>query len=72
MNKEQLEQLITAITRIAYGSVSGPTGLEALSMSIAGEGLSKPLSDAVYEVAEGLNNIADAIDRLAAALNKEV
>ena len=32
-----LEKVATAIERVSYGGMSGPTGLEALGMMIAGE-----------------------------------
>ena len=64
MTHEQIDQLITALTRLAYGTASGPTGLEALSMAIAGNGLYKPLSEAVDNVADSLQNISDNLDTL--------
>lgn len=64
MTEQQIDRLIEALTRIAYGTSAAPTGLEALSLSIAGNGLSKPLSEAVSDVADSLQSIADNIDRL--------
>ena len=64
MTREQTEKLIEALTRLAYGTASGPTGLEALSMAIAGNGLYKPLSEAVDNVADSLQNISDNLDTL--------
>jgi hypothetical protein len=37
--QEQMDDLIDAIRRIAHGGVSGPTGLEALTMALCGSGL---------------------------------
>ena len=64
-----LEGLSRNIGRIASGSGSGPDGLEAVAMSIAGEGLTESLSKAVAEAGSeiagalerGLSEIAEAI-----------
>ena len=72
MTDEQVEGLVTAITRISYGGDWGPAGLELLSMAISGDSNARPLGPALdelgssineglLEVACSLNNIADAI-----------
>lgn len=38
MDEQQLAELTHAIGSIAHGDTSGPTGLEALGMALAGEG----------------------------------
>ena len=64
MTEQQIEKLIEAITRLSFGDAHKPTGFEALAMAIAGERLHKPLSEAVDNVADSLQSIADNIDRL--------
>lgn len=64
MTDEQIESIVTALTKIAHGGTAGPTGLEALAMAIAGERLHKPLSEAVDNVADSLQNISDNLDTL--------
>jgi len=64
MTHEQIEKLIEALTRIAHGGTSGPTGLEALAMAIAGERLHKPLSEAMTDIADSLQGISDNLDTL--------
>ena len=64
MTDEQIESIITALTKIAHGGTAGPTGFEALAMAIAGDGLNKPLSAGMTDIADSLQSIADNIDRL--------
>lgn len=59
MKDEQVKEIAEAIRVIAHGGLSGPTGLEALAMSLAGEG---PYS--FKNVAAALGHIATAIDDL--------
>ena len=59
--RELTEVLASAIRNISYGGISGPTGLEGLTMAIAGDYINTPLSESVLAVAEALNNIAEAI-----------
>lgn len=78
MNQDQFEQMIEAINglsssigRIASGQ-NTPDGLEALAISVAGEGLRSPLGDAIEcagrGIAEaleaGLSDIATAIEKV--------
>ena len=70
LDDDQVNAIATAIRRIAHGD-STPTGLEALGMSIEGEGSPghNPLSDAIRDghvavtdaIREGLADIAEAI-----------
>lgn len=68
--EQTLDDLVSAVRSIAHGPVSGPTGLEALSMAIAGSGefgssnLSTAITSAASEIAEALHAIARAIDGL--------
>ena len=60
-----LTELTTAVRAIAHGSISGPTGLEAVTMAIAGEGhpghdnLAQAVRDAGDAIAAGLQAIAE-------------
>lgn len=71
-DKEEIEEIlrgfIDALTKISEGNISGPGGLEALSMSIAGEKIEHPLSEAVCDgacmISDSINNLADAIREL--------
>src|SRR2546430_5644508 len=67
--------LVSSVRAIAYGDSNGPTGLEGLTMAIGGTGghfdnnnlstaiggAGDGIANALSEVADGLNNIADAI-----------
>lgn len=68
LSDEQINDLITAISSIAYGNSGNPGGLEALAMSIAGEGpyhhynsLSHSLDGVSTAIWNGLHDIANAI-----------
>lgn len=61
-----LDNLAGAVRAIAHGDVSGPAGLEALTMALTGPGgeegnLARAISDAGISVKEGLESIAEAI-----------
>lgn len=59
--------LAAAVRSIAYGTVSGPTGLEALAMALTGEGpfsdnnLSQAIASAGEAIGDGLYAIAAAL-----------
>jgi len=70
--EEVIHNLTNAVYRLSFGGSAGPTGLEALGMSIAGPApgghgiaLSEAIRDGLLEIAEaqgnGLSDIADAI-----------
>jgi len=66
MTNEQTNALIEAIQRLSTGRMgpdSQPTGLEAVTMALGGQGY--PGQD--DSVARGLHDIADAIRKLAEA-----
>ena len=46
---------------VAHGGQSGPAGLEMLSMSMAGEGLGKPVGDGLVQIAYALEKVAEAV-----------
>lgn len=52
-------ELVTAIRRLTYGGVDGPTGIEALTMALGGEGTpgTYSISAALSEIAEALNHV---------------
>jgi hypothetical protein len=58
--EESAEIVAEAITRVSHGSVSGPTGLELLSMAVNGSGdpghfpLTEAISDGFREIAEAV------------------
>jgi hypothetical protein len=62
-----MESLTAAVRAIAHGPTSGPTGLEALAMSICGGGtfdtdnLSQAVRDAGAEIGNALRAVAEAI-----------
>jgi hypothetical protein len=56
MSDEQIEALINVLRYISHGDRTGPTGFEALAMSLAGEGFPGESS-----VLSGLDSIANAI-----------
>lgn len=64
MTEQQIDKLIEALNRLSFGDANKPTGLEALAMAIAGDGLHKPLSAGMTDIADSLQSIADNIDRL--------
>lgn len=72
-----LQEIATAIRRVASGGGGGPDGIEALAIAVAGEGLEMPLgaaiselrvADAASEIREGLDGVAHSIDGLARAV----
>lgn len=71
---EQASALISAVRRIAYGGLEGPTGFEALCMAISGPGtaghrdLCTSISDAGSAVAAGLSEVALSLNCIADAL----
>jgi hypothetical protein len=69
---DDIRFLANCVREIARGDNNGPLGLEAIGMSLEGEG--KPghnnLADAIKSVAESNQNIADAILKLAASVDR--
>lgn len=62
--QEQIDDLTTAIKRIAYGD-SFPTGLEALTMAlIGGRPGDTSLTDGLFAIAEAIQSLADAVERI--------
>jgi hypothetical protein len=61
--REQMDDLIDAVGRIAHGGVSGPTGLEALTMAlIGGHPGDTSLTDGLFAIAEAIQRLADAVE----------
>lgn len=72
MYKEELDEILDigkgiedALSRIASGGNSGPTGLEAVTMALCGEGRSwdnnvgsslRYIGDAIYELAQAIRD----------------
>jgi hypothetical protein len=73
VSKREMSELIAAIRLIAEGTVSGPSGLEALGMAIAGEGRGEPLGSSIsggcWEVAESIRAVASALSEVAEAIH---
>jgi len=63
--QEFISQITQAIRSIAHGTISGPGGLEGLGMAIAGDGLRLPLSESINRVAESIESVGRALDRIA-------
>lgn len=71
MTDEQVGQIAEALMRLVHGRLIGhpgehlePTGFEALTMALVGNG--RPgdggtIYDGLYAIANGLNEVADAI-----------
>ena len=61
--KELFERLGEDIRRISYGSSTSPMGLEMVAMALHGEGTdcSQNVALSLSEIAEALNNVAEAI-----------
>lgn len=73
-NPEMMEcayMIAESLRAISHGDTYGPTGFEALSMALAGDGLSKPVSDAMSEIADAIHEHASALHRIADALEKK-
>lgn len=64
MTDKQIQQIVNAISRISHGDVTGPTGLESVSIAIAGEHLNMPLSESLNNIADAINKLADAVSDL--------
>jgi hypothetical protein len=56
MKDEHVEAMIEAVCLLSRGNMSGPRGLEAVTMALCGEGI------------PGHNNVASSLDRIADAL----
>jgi hypothetical protein len=65
ITKEQFDELVSAVRAIAHGSLSGPTGLEMLAMSFAGEGLRTPIGPALESLATAVREHAEAVTNAA-------
>ena len=63
MTEEQINNLLYGIRDISHGGVSGPKGLEAVTMALGGSG-----EPGENNVASALNNIALSIRDLADAI----
>ena len=57
-------RLTNAVRAIAHGDPTGPGGLEALAMAIAGPGLKRPLCEAVAGIEDKLDSIDGALFHL--------
>lgn len=55
-----VESLSYAILRVSHGTQTGPTGLEMLAMSIAGEGLRAPVGQTVGDLSASLDCLSTA------------
>jgi hypothetical protein len=60
MTDEQVDRICDAIRRVAYGTVTEPTGLELMAMVIAKNG-EPTLSHQVGVLADAVQAVADAI-----------
>jgi hypothetical protein len=56
-----VESIAYSILRVSHGTETGPTGLEMLAMSIAGEGLRTPVGHAVHDLSTSTDCLATAI-----------
>ena len=70
MTKAQIDSLLGAISTISHGGISGPTGFEALTMAIGGEGMpgENNVASSLSGIAQSIENIASAIVYLADTL----
>ena len=83
MDRDQVEDLVNAITSIAHGGMCNVSGLEMLSIAMAGEcvvpgegasiSVRQAIDDSGDRVGESIeiagNNISDAIKELARAIS---
>jgi hypothetical protein len=53
--------LADATRLIAHGNNSGPTGLEAVAMALSGSGSGTNVADALMEIANAINRLAEAV-----------
>ena len=60
-----VKEMVRAIRRISYGDLQ-PTGLEMLSIALAGERLGTPVSQSLCQIAAALEKIAEAIELIGA------
>lgn len=62
-----LQALASAVRSISHGGVTGPEGLEMLSMSISGQGIAghdslcRAIRDAGWSIESGLRAVAEAL-----------
>ena len=67
MNDDQVDKLARAIRFISHGEEQ-PAGLESLAMAISGSYASGSLADAAIHIAEAIEEVAMAINNLAAMM----
>ena len=67
---DELKALNSTLARMVHGDEQ-PTGLEALAMSLSGEGNGRPVGEAIDRLADAGKSIAEAIDRLADTVRKK-
>lgn len=74
MNDEQAQHIASALRDISYGGTSGPTGLEAVTMALAGPGVSghDSVASAIRDVADALREVAEAIRETVATPNVRI
>jgi hypothetical protein len=64
MTDDQVKMIAESIKRIAQGDRFAPSGLEALGMALAGEGHRNPVGSALVQIAEAIDNLAEAVREL--------
>lgn len=74
LDEDQLDSIVTAISRISHGPTFGPgaqaMGLESIAMCLTGAPGRAPLSEVLENANMTLERLADAADRIADALEK--
>lgn len=70
---DALNRIANAIGRVASGGQAGPEGLEGLGVAIAGEGMRRPLGEAIEAaaatIAEAINGLAEQVESLASSVS---
>jgi hypothetical protein len=61
--------LVAAIRSIAHGGISGPEGLEALAVALAGNNLKYPVGTQIMQTASALSDAAIALGEVASAID---
>lgn len=67
MTDEQVAGIVSAIQRIAHGTMDGPTGLELVAMALSGK--HGNVAESLDRIATAIENHAYAVGQLAGVLD---
>lgn len=63
MKDEQFKALLDRLDKMLHGTDTGFLGFEAIAYALAGEGLEYPVGEQLVRIAEQLERLADAVEK---------